>query len=385
MRIPLRQGITHLGRSRTLALGAAGIVAAAVGVTTVGYHAMSENVTLSVDGHQTSVRTFGHTVADVLEQNHIHLGTHDAVLPSASSPVVDGSTITVRYGRPLDLTVDGKEQKYWTTASTVAVALQQIGHGTFARSALSTSRSATIDREGMALAIATPKKLTIKVGGHRAVHRTIAGFDARDVLDALHVHYDANDIIAPAHGHLLRNGDRIVLTRVSVAKKAVHDESVPFATQRRDDASLTEGTTKTLRAGHAGLRDVTYRIVKHNGHEVKRTVLTQHVLRKPTTAVVLVGTKPKPAPVAARPMAANYAGGSSVWDRIAQCESGGNWAANTGNGYYGGLQFSLSTWHAYGGAGRPDQNSRAAQIAVAERVRAAEGGYGAWPVCGARA
>ena len=72
-------------------------------------------------------------------------------------------------------------------------------------------------------------------------------------------------------------------------------------------------------------------------------------------------------------------------DKIAACESGGNWAANTGNGYYGGLQFNLSTWQSYGGSGRPDQNSREAQIAVAERVRDAEGGYGAWPVCGARA
>src|SRR5690242_6575163 len=70
------------------------------------------------------------------------------------------------------------------------------------------------------------------------------------------------------------------------------------------------------------------------------------------------------------------------WDRIAQCESGGNWHANTGNGYYGGLQFNLGTWQANGGHGRPDQNTREQQIAVAERVRAASGGYGAWPVCG---
>jgi len=72
-----------------------------------------------------------------------------------------------------------------------------------------------------------------------------------------------------------------------------------------------------------------------------------------------------------------------VWDRIAACESSGNWHANTGNGYYGGLQFSLSTWHAYGGTGRPDQASRATQIAVAERVQKGQG-WGAWPVCSAR-
>jgi nucleoid-associated protein YgaU len=76
-----------------------------------------------------------------------------------------------------------------------------------------------------------------------------------------------------------------------------------------------------------------------------------------------------------------------VWDRIAQCESGGNWHINTGNGYYGGLQFSASTWRAYGGtayAPTADQASREAQIAVAAKVQQAQG-WGAWPVCSARA
>ena len=73
-----------------------------------------------------------------------------------------------------------------------------------------------------------------------------------------------------------------------------------------------------------------------------------------------------------------------AWDRLADCESGGNWHINTGNGHYGGLQFSMGTWQSYGGSGRPDQNSRSQQIAIAEKVRAAEGGSGAWPVCGAQ-
>jgi hypothetical protein len=70
----------------------------------------------------------------------------------------------------------------------------------------------------------------------------------------------------------------------------------------------------------------------------------------------------------------------SVWDRLAQCESGGNWSINTGNGYYGGLQFSLSTWRAYGGSGYPHQNSRAQQIAIAQKLQAAAG-WGQWPAC----
>lgn len=74
------------------------------------------------------------------------------------------------------------------------------------------------------------------------------------------------------------------------------------------------------------------------------------------------------------------AGNGSVWDRLAQCESGGNWAANTGNGYYGGLQFSLSSWQAVGGTGYPHQASRDTQIAMGERLRS-QGGWGHWPTC----
>ncbi|GAB3442535.1 hypothetical protein GCM10027517_19740 [Phycicoccus ginsengisoli] len=77
----------------------------------------------------------------------------------------------------------------------------------------------------------------------------------------------------------------------------------------------------------------------------------------------------------------------TVWDRVAACESGGNWSINTGNGYYGGLQFSSGTWSAYGGgryAPRADLASKGAQITVAQRVLASQG-PGAWPTCGARA
>lgn len=70
----------------------------------------------------------------------------------------------------------------------------------------------------------------------------------------------------------------------------------------------------------------------------------------------------------------------SAWDRLAQCESGGNWSSNTGNGYYGGIQFNATTWRAFGGTGMPHQASRSQQIAVAERTLAAQG-WNAWPAC----
>ncbi|GAA1285092.1 transglycosylase family protein [Pseudonocardia aurantiaca] len=70
----------------------------------------------------------------------------------------------------------------------------------------------------------------------------------------------------------------------------------------------------------------------------------------------------------------------SAWDELAQCESGGNWEINTGNGFYGGLQFKPTTWRAFGGSGLPHHASREQQIAVAERTLAAQG-WNAWPSC----
>lgn len=99
---------------------------------------------------------------------------------------------------------------------------------------------------------------------------------------------------------------------------------------------------------------------------------------------IATGAVAATAVVATALMGATTASADSVnWDAIAQCESGGNWSINTGNGFYGGLQFTLSTWRGYGGSGMPQNASRSEQIRIAEKVLAGQG-IGAWPVCGAR-
>ncbi|HEY9244411.1 MAG TPA: transglycosylase family protein [Streptosporangiaceae bacterium] len=110
---------------------------------------------------------------------------------------------------------------------------------------------------------------------------------------------------------------------------------------------------------------------------------------EPTSATPAASSAPAdPAPAAPQPASPPPAAGSSSgvnWSAIAACESGGNWSADTGNGFYGGLQFTMGTWLGYGGgqyASSANLASPAEQIAVAERVLAGQG-IGAWPVCGA--
>ena len=125
---------------------------------------------------------------------------------------------------------------------------------------------------------------------------------------------------------------------------------------------------------------MTYKITKVDGKVESKKVIGSTVTQKPVTRVLAVGTKARPSAPAPGPGPTSSAGinlsNAAMWDRIAQCESGGNWSINTGNGYYGGLQFDIGTWLGAGGgdfASRADLASRAEQITVANRVYADRG------------
>ncbi len=371
----------QLTRSKSALAGLAGGVAVAVAATGVGYASMSKTVTLSVDGKPRSVQTFSDSVGEVLASEGIRLGDHDVVAPGVASEVGEGQTIAVRYGRPLDVKVDGRSQRYWVTATDVDTALDQVGLRV-AGADLSASRGAAISRSGLRLAVVTPKTLHVKIAGAERRRATVNALRVGGALGELGVTPDGNDLVKPTMGASVRDGDRITVTKVRVAKRQDR-RAIGFDTRKRADADLYTDETETVREGRPGSRTIVYRVTLHDGKVVSRKAVRSTVVRRPVDAVVAYGTKERPAPEPAPPASSNVAGGGTVWDAIAACESGGNWATNTGNGYYGGLQFSLGTWAAYGGTGRPDQQSREAQIAVAERVAAAEGGYGAWPHCGA--
>jgi uncharacterized protein YabE (DUF348 family) len=236
---------------------------------------------------------------------------------------------------------------------------------------LSTSRGAEIDRGGMTLEVVTPKTLTLVIAGKKPVTRTIPALTVEDALAVLGVDVDANDETKPAVENELTDGDRVVYTDVRSTKKRVKGEAIDFGTIEREDDSMYTGETSVVREGTDGVRNVTYRLIYRNGKLAVRKVISKNVLREPVDSIVDVGT------------ASAYESGNTVWDALAQCESGGNWAINTGNGYYGGLQFNLGTWQSYGGTGLPSANSRETQIAVATRLRDATGGYGSWPGCAA--
>ena len=375
----MRDSIALLSKSRRVLLALVVGVVAALVATTVGYAQMSKNLTLSVDGESRQVSTLGGTVAEVLEDEGVEVGERDVVAPALDAKVNDGTRIAVRYARELVLSVDGEEKSYWVTGTDVSSALDELGLR-YAGAELSVSRGASISRSGLDLDVVTPKNLTIKNGAKKPRSVTVPALTVREALADLDLELGKHDTVKPRAGATLEDGDKIAVTRVRVVTKKVR-EGIDFQTTEKADSSMYEGKTEVLTEGRDGVRSVVYRKRFENGELVRTKALRSTVLRQPTDAVVAVGTKEKPAPEP-EPVAANYASGGTVWDSLAQCESGGNWAINTGNGYYGGLQFNIDTWRAYGGTGYPHEQSRETQIAVATRLRDANGGsYGSWPAC----
>ena len=354
-------------------------IVVAIGGSTLGYASLTSSVTLSLDGKTKTVDASGDTVRDVLTGEGIEITDKDLVAPSLDETVGDGTRISVQFGRPLELSVDGEERTYWVNSTDVASALGEVGRG-FSTSDLSMSRDATISRSGTRLEITTPKSLEVKVGKQRVEKHKITALTVAEVFEELGVKVSKHDQVKPRLGSEVADGDTIVLTDIRIVTKRVKNESVDFTTVERADASMYEGEDEVARAGRPGLRDVTYKLTVRNGKTVATRVVKSDVVRKSVNAVVKVGTKEKPEPVSST----NFAGGSTVWDALAQCESGGNWAINTGNGYYGGLQFNLGTWQAYGGTGLPSNASRETQIAIATKLRDSAGGYGAWPSCSSK-
>lgn len=367
--------IQKLTRSRVALVATVVAVLIAVSAATYGYSSMTTEVTLSVDGKERTVSTFGDTVEDVLASADIELADRDVVSPDKDEAIEAGDKISVRYSKPIELTVDGDTSTHWVTATDVQGALSQIGT-LYADSRLSTSRSMSLSRGGAEIDVVTAKKLTFKLAGKKAVKRNVVALTVEEALAEVGVELDERDKVRPKRGAEVKDGDKIVYTDINVKTRSVDDEVFNAPVKEIEDDSMFKGERKVVTEGVSGVRDVTYKIVFRNGKVLRREIVKQDVSKEPTAEVVRIGTQ--------EVVTANYAGGSSVWDRLAQCEAGGNWATNTGNGYYGGLQFNLGTWQANGGTGYPHQASRETQIAIATKVRDASGGYGAWPGCASK-
>ena len=338
------------------------------------YQASAKTVALSVDGHRQHVTTHGSTVGDVLAAAHLSVGSHDLLAPDKSTKVTDDTTVVVRRGREMTLTIDGTPRDVWVTASSVDEALSQIGLRA-PGALISADRTRQIPLKGFSLDVRTRKDVQLLDGGN--VRRTATNaLVVSDVLREMRVHLRPNDRLSLSPTATVTDGLVIRVTRLD-GRRVGEDVAIPFAVDRRPDSSMYVGDTKVLRPGRVGVVHRTYLMTFVNHKLASRRLATVKRTALPVTKIVAFGTK-------ARPQAPHSVSGADGlnWGALANCESGGDPRAVSSNGEYRGLyQFSLGTWHGVGGSGDPIDASSSEQTYRAKLLYK-RSGRSPWPVCG---
>lgn len=362
---------TSSGRSVPVRIATGGVLAGLVvggGVVV----SMNKDVELVVNGDTQHIKTMAGSVDSVLRQAGVEVGDKDMVVPAPSEKIGDNATITVRTARPVVVTIDGVTQNVDTTALTVEELLDQLSVGS--SDAVDVPSDQQIPTSGLSIGIATPKPVTVDNAGD-VENLVVAANTVKDLLDRLGIAYDDDDVVEPALDTPVTPDMTARVTRIQNDEVT---ETKPYEAPAEyvDNPELNEGEENILEPAKPGTKRIVSTIRKVNGVEEARDVIEDVALTPATPAKIERGTKPA-APAVAE---------GSVWDSIAQCESTGNWAINTGNGFFGGLQFTPSTWLGFGGgeyAPSAHLATREQQIAIAQKVQAVQG-WGAWPACTAK-
>jgi uncharacterized protein YabE (DUF348 family) len=369
------------GKFSFLKVGAQLLVVAALVVGVVAFVGNNKTVTLNVDGKVSSIQTFGGTVDEVVKAAKVELKDADRVSPALDARVDNGSVVNINLAKAVSIELDGARKTVNTTAPDVAGLVSELGVAS--SSQVSQPKEAALEVTGSFVSISTPKTISVVADG-KSTSTTTTAADVATVLKDAGIAVGANDRLSqPGNAPIIQ--DMVIkVSRVDTSKTAEATEEVPFDSVKTESADLFKGEEKVTQEGVAGSLVKTFKLVLVDGREASRTLVSSNVSTPPVEKKISVGTKARPvaAPAAAAAAAAPVSSGptgapnEAMWDRIAQCESGGNWAINTGNGYYGGLQFSGPTWLANGGgAYAPTANlaTKAQQIEIANRLYAKNG------------
>ncbi len=320
-------------------------------------------VRVDVDGVVTAVRTQSDSVGELLDTQGVQVDAGDEVSPALATDLDGGDVVTVRSEKALTLVVDGKISQRTVHDVDVADALDTLGVKPKTGALLSMPLDERLSDDGNSLVVSNPKSVTLRVDGTKKTFTTAAP-TIQSVLTQAGVKVGELDEVKPGLGSYVTPDQALRVVRIEKVTKTetlTVDHDVTF----KDDGSLYEGDTEVLTEGRDGADRAKVELVLADGKIRDRRVISRSTVREPITEVQKRGTKDPD----------TVDGG--VWDRIAKCESGGNWSINTGNGYYGGLQFSAATWRSVGGTGLPHQHSKAEQIKRAEILQK-RSGWGQW-------
>ena len=356
-----------------------GIVLLMVAALSVPLVLAPDRLAIEVDGEVVRVRSYAGTVAEALDAAGVELGPDDRVTPAADAPVADGLGIEVLRAVTVSLTLDGRTFMLPVAGETVEDVLVAAGIDDVRGLSVEPALDTPLDRTRR-VEVVEPVTARIEVDDGAHLVRMTSGTVA-DALELAGVRVRDRDRVRPSPDTVLADDETTIVVTRRDRRRVVEKVALPFDEQVVETDELFEGEREVVREGAEGLRRDVYRVRLVDGEPVGRKLMRREVVREPVDRVVHVGTRARPAPPPPPPPAASD---DSVWDRLAQCESGGNWHIDST--YDGGLQFHPDTWNRWKPSGYPAyayQASREQQIHVGKRLHAARG-WSPWPHCSSK-
>lgn len=354
-------------KTRRVAAGGLLVAMVAGGGTAAAAH---KTITVDVDGEIQRISTIFGDDARILEMAGVRVGDGDRVIRQGE--LSDGGKLVYRAAKPVSLNIDGRIVETTTTAATVDELVASLPELKAADSVKAPSKR--IPADGIKLDIVTAKGIVLNDSG-REGRLQMAAATVADVLAQRGITLGEGESVNPSPETPVTEGMRIDVSRL-VEEVLTESVEIPSPENVIEDPEMYDDERVVEVPGTPGTKLVEVKVLSRDGEELSRETMSEREKTAPTVTTVRQGTKSRVPEVT----------NGAVWDALAQCESGGDWSIDTGNGYSGGLQFHPQTWLAHGGgeyAPTAGQATREQQIAIAEKVRASQG-WGAWPACSAQ-
>lgn len=362
-----------LHRKHFVGLASALLFLGVIGIIRPVHHVEASNmtyVTVHYDGTTQTVATHAQTVGEVLQRANIPVGGKDDVEPSRDTALMSNDyNVNIYRARPATV-VDGTNSYHiFTAAQSPREIAEAAGLTVYPEDEIKVSRVDDFVNEGtlgIKLTLKRAIPLTLNMYGTPTAMRTQATTVA-GLLSEKHIKLQQGDQLTPAVSTPITSGMTVSLLRNGTSVVTVQ-EDIPFTTKTIQDADQPIGYKKVQTPGQNGKKLVTYQVELQNGQEKSRKEINSVQQAAPVEQVEIVGAKQD----------ASSLGGDFA--RLRQCEAGGSYSRNSGNGYYGAYQYDIGTWANYGGYARPDLAPPAVQDAKAQQTQAARG-WSPWPAC----
>lgn len=274
-----------------LVISGIGVLALVVFSGLVLFDATKAEVVITEDGKEQTVKTHKNTVEELLAEVGITVGEHDHLSHSKDASIENGMEIEYNKAKQVFVTIDGEKQEFYTTADTIDEFLQEKNLSFQQHDDISHNQGDTIE-DGLHIQVKQAYQITINDGNNQTKSKPTTGGTVKDILAQSDISFDPEglDRIKPALDEKVKKDTKITIVRVKKVKDEV-TEAVAFETEKRKDSSLPKGEERVLSEGKDGKLKKVYEIVKENGKEVSRELLSKDVVEKSENRVIAVGTK----------------------------------------------------------------------------------------------